>query len=570
MTRRDRVMEHVADQAEILDRLSGVKTRGAGWIACCPAHDDHRASLSIGRGDDGRCWLLKCHAGCGLDAILAAMHLERRDLFPRTDTRQRAEIVAEYDYTDEQDVLLYQSIRLAPKDFRQRRPDGRGGWDWSVSGVRRVLYRLHALPRQKTVFIVEGEKDADRLAELGLTATTNAGGAGKWRDAYTEQLTAAGIQQVIVIPDNDDAGIKHARAVAADCHAAGIKTKLLTLPVAAKGDVSDYLADHGQDDLFALVKAAPLHAPEAANLASSATKAPVSTRLSSVKKESQATAMVRLALEAGAELWHTPTGDGYITIAVGGHHEHHPLASRGTRDYLTRLFYLDTGKAPNLPALQAAIATLNGIARFDGEEHDVHVRVAGGDDDHVYLDLGDSAWRAVEVTLAGWRIISEPPVRFRRPRGMLPLPVPVGGGSIEELRSFVNVATDKDFVLVVAWVLAALRPRGPYPIQVFMAEQGAAKTTATRVQQRLTDPNESDVRRPPRNTEDLMIAATNGHVVPFDNLSRLPQDLSDNLSVLATGGGFAVRKLYMNREEEIFHAQRSIILNGDLTDRDAR
>ncbi len=159
-------------------------------------------------------------------------------------------------------------------------------------------------------------------------------------------------------------------------------------------------------------------------------------------------------------------------------------------------------------------------------------------------------------------MITDAPVPFRRPRGILPLPEPIRGGSISELRPFVNVASDDDFVLVVTWELAALRPRGPYPPLVIIAEQGATKTTMTRILRRLSDPNGSDVRRPPRNTEDLMISATNEHVVAYDNLSRLSEDLSDNLSVLATGGGFAVRQLYTNAEECIFTAQRPIILNG--------
>ena len=279
-------------------------------------------------------------------------------------------------------------------------------------------------------------------------------------------------------------------------------------------------------------------------------------------KESQATTIVRLVTEARAELWHTPGGDGYVTIRVNDHREHHRLESRGTRDYLTRAYYVDAGKAPNASALQDAIATLSGIARFDGAEYAVHVRVAAGDGDRVYLDLCDLQWRAVEITTAGWQVVTNPPVRFRRPRGVLPLPVPERGGSIEELGHFLNITSNDDFVLMVMWELAALRPRGPYPILIFMAEQGAAKTTATRVLRRLCDPNDSDVRRPPRNTEDLMIAATNGHVVAFDNLSRLPEDLSDNLSVLATGGGFAVRQLFTNNEEMIFNAQKPIILNG--------
>ena len=138
---------------------------------------ENTSSLSISRGDDGR-WLLHCHAGCELEAVLLAVNLETRELFPKTNGHQRAPVIAEYDYTDEQGALLFQVVRYLPKEFRQRRPDGRGGWTWNVNDVRRVLYRLPALQKQKTVFVVEGEKDADTLAELGLTATTNAGGAG--------------------------------------------------------------------------------------------------------------------------------------------------------------------------------------------------------------------------------------------------------------------------------------------------------------------------------------------------------------------------------------------------------
>ena len=132
----------------------------------------------------------------------------------------------------------------------------------------------------------------------------------------------------------------------------------------------------------------------------------------------------------------------------------------------------------------------------------------------------------------------------------------------EELRRFINVGSETDFCLMATWLIQALRPRGPYPILVLVAGQGAAKTTTARSLRRLCDPSESDVRRPPRNTEDLMIAATNGHIVNFDNLSRLSPELSDNLAVLATGGGFSVRQLYTNNEEMIFDAQHPIILNG--------
>jgi transposase InsO family protein len=253
------------------------------------------------------------------------------------------------------------------------------------------------------------------------------------------------------------------------------------------------------------------------------------------KKESQATAIVRLATDTGAELWHTPAGDAYISIRVNGHRENHRLNSRGSRDYLVRLFYLETGKAPNAAALQDAIATLNGIAKFDGEQHDVHVRVAGNDQ-CVYLDLADPLWRVVEVTSTGWRVIAHPPVRFRRTRGMLPLPVPATNGSIDVLRPFVNVADD-DFPLVAGWQIGALRGRGPFAVLDFLGEQGTGKSSTVRAIRRTIDPHESELRRPPRNTEDVMVAATNSYVVTVDNVSYLPDWLSDDLAVLATGRG---------------------------------
>ena len=278
-------------------------------------------------------------------------------------------------------------------------------------------------------------------------------------------------------------------------------------------------------------------------------------------RESQATAIVRLATESGADLWHTPAGNGCITFAVNGHREHHPLASRATRDHLTRIFYFDSRTAPNATAMQAAIGTLSGIARFEGGEHDLHIRVAG----HrgcIYLDLADRQWTAVEISANGWRLIREPPVRFRRTRGMLPLPVPAPGGSLAEMRPFVNVSSEGDFALVGSWLLAALRPNGPYPPLALMGEQGTAKTTTERVLRRMTDPNVADVRSEPRDARDLAVAADNGWVIAFDNLSRLPEWLSDALCRLATGGGFSTRTLYENREEEIFEAMRPVIING--------
>ena len=144
------------------------------------------------------------------------------------------------------------------------------------------MYRLPEIQGQKAVFITEGEKDTDHVASIGLPATTCSGGAEKWRDDYTEQLTAAGVKRVAILPDNDDPGRTHANQVAASCHAAGIVVKIVTLPdVAEKGDVSDYLTTHTKADLVALAKAAPRYQPPETR----PTKVPVITWLNTVTPE---------------------------------------------------------------------------------------------------------------------------------------------------------------------------------------------------------------------------------------------------------------------------------------------
>jgi hypothetical protein len=145
---------------------------------------------------------------------------------------------------------------------------------------------------------------------------------------------------------------------------------------------------------------------------------------------------------------------------------------------------------------------------------------------------------------------------------MLPLPAPEQGGSIEALNSFLNLSSRNDFVLIVAWLLAALRPGGPYPLLAISGEQGSAKTILSKLLKALIDPNVAPVRAPSREERELMIAANNGYLLAFDNLSALPIWLSDALCRLASGGSFAVRQLYTDQEEVLFESTRPILLNG--------
>jgi hypothetical protein len=282
-----------------------------------------------------------------------------------------------------------------------------------------------------------------------------------------------------------------------------------------------------------------------------------------------------LAIRCSAtSLFHDPNGAAFADLAIGGHRETWPIRSRQFRHWLRRRYYEETGGAASVETIRSALDLLEARAQFDAPERTVHTRVAEHNGD-TYLDLADKDWRAVQIGPDGWQVVTSPPVRFRRAAGMLPLPIPQRGGSIEALAAFLNLPAPDEFVLVVAWLLAALQWGGPYPVLVIAGEQGSAKTVLTKILRALMDPNAAPTRALPREERDLMIAANNGHILAFDNLSSLPSWLSDALCRLASGGSFAIRQLYTDCDEVLFQAARPAILNGiedvvcrsDLADR---
>jgi len=218
----------------------------------CPAHSDRNPSLSLDANADGDV-LVYCQAGCDTDAVLTAVGLTRRDLYPDRGETSTDPVVATYRYTDLDGQLLFEVQRTVAKRFRQRRPDptAAGKWVWNLQGVRRVLYRLplvaDAIAQGLVVYLVEGEKDVHSLEQLGLVATTNPGGAGKWRPEYTEALRGA---HIVAITDRDreGQGLRHMLAVRAAV-APVAASFILTQPRSGK-DITDHLtAGHTLDEL---------------------------------------------------------------------------------------------------------------------------------------------------------------------------------------------------------------------------------------------------------------------------------------------------------------------------------
>jgi hypothetical protein len=187
--------------------------------------------------------LLHCHAGCEIQDVLAALSLDWADLFPGgRNGKARAEIVATYDYTDADGHLLYQAVRYFPKAFKRRRPDGNGGWTWSLQGVQQVLYRLPrvlaAVAATQVVYVVEGEKDVHAVERAGATATTVLGGVnGTWPPEFSRLLAKT---RTVVVADDDDPGRQRARRIAASIGEHGGQVDLVR-PITGK-DASDHLA----------------------------------------------------------------------------------------------------------------------------------------------------------------------------------------------------------------------------------------------------------------------------------------------------------------------------------------
>jgi len=692
----------------VLAKFPSKKRNGQGWGARCPAHDDRKASLSISQGDDGKV-LLFCHAGCSLASILKAVNLTEADLFaphtqrmtpdrkprgkkprpapdqhieehvdqhieeeaptapgPAKKTKKRYASLAaavdamsrwkknepvslwSYHDADGQEVGAIARWNIpGDKEILPFRRIGPDAWTCEAMPAPRPLYRLPGiLASTGLVFVTEGEKAADAGLSIGLTCTTSAGGAKALAKSDWTPLGGRD-KDVVILPDNDEAGRQYARDVVQDELSSFIATtvRIIELPdLPDKGDLFDFIeirraagADNEtiKAEILTLVVSTSCESPLAieadwcgrkdvatfsarfrgetvrvdkldaafsasrwkfARATSKAVKADgcelapadVEARLLAVladrqkqraaglldpsddgPAESMVDLLTRLALD-NAELCRDEDANAYATVQAGAHKETHALRTRGFRLWLRRLLKTETDLAAVDTAIRDAVSSIEATALFATDSQLVenvfvrlghHMDAAGKPE--IFVDLADDRWRIARITSTGWDVIdyTDCPVRFVRPRGLRPLPVPEPGGCIHELRPFLNVGDD-DFTLTVAWLLGAMMKKGPYPILMLMGEQGSGKSLACRLLRDLIDPNLAAVRAEPKDPRDMVISARNSHVIAYDNLSRIRPGLSDALCRLSTGAGWASRELYSDSEETIIQVSKPILVNG--------
>lgn len=280
------------------------------------------------------------------------------------------------------------------------------------------------------------------------------------------------------------------------------------------------------------------------------------------RDENQTQQIIKLA--HAVELFRSPEGDPYAAYPAACGKDTNHVESRAFKDWLRHQFYERYGRPPATHALNEAVAQFGAKARFDDKKHEVQIRVAGYDDGStrkIYIDMCNKSRDVIKVDEDGWRIMSDPPVYFVRPKGMSALPKPERGGSLNLLREYANV-DGASFALLLAFLVQCWNDRKPYPIAGLFGEQGSGKSTLTKMIRSIVDPAAVPTRSLSKGERDLMISTQYDWLLAYDNSSKLNDIMSDVLCRIATGNGYGTRGMYKNREEEIFQAARPVVING--------
>lgn len=264
-----------------------------------------------------------------------------------------------------------------------------------------------------------------------------------------------------------------------------------------------------------------------------------------------------------AFLFTNKSGDSFARIKASNHVTTVAIRSELFRFWLGQSCYDLTGSYPTENVMRESIVYAEGKSRADGIVREVFCRLAG-DHQKILIDLIDESGSHVEITADGWTVVDQPPseIFFIRRSSMLEIPRPQRNGNLADLRGLLNLNNETDWKLLVIWILGALNPKGPYPILMLNGGPGTAKSTTSSILKRLIDPSGAPLRSLPTNERDAMVMGQSARVLVFDNVSHMSNEISDLFCRIATGAGFAVRKLYTDSEEKVISVMLASIFNG--------
>ena len=567
----------VSDILSGLSRASRPDVQGR-VTARCPFHDDRTPSFRLMPSGAGVCFGA-CDRKWKPRELAEALGVS---VPGHTVPRTRRSIVAEYDYRNAEGKLIYQVVRFSPKDFRQRRPDPSepDGWKWSVQGITSILYRLLELRKadpSEWVFVAEGEKDADRVASLGLVATTNSGGSGKWKGRYAGEFLG---RKVAVLYDNDDEGkdkykgLKHAKAVIASLLGAASVVKLIDLPgVPGKGgDISNWLdAGNSTEDLMALVEA----------------KDPIGTDWVNGQG-------LPAQLEKDELLWTQNTLRVYATNVL----ERGLLSSgRFIRTRAGAIHYFDnesktlmTLEGPEMADLlldrfhinrrltvyTEVINIMATEARQRGEETEVHHFAFYNSNINVlYLDLGRGRMLRldgrdiVETDNGSEGVLFLPAPRFEpwsyvpdAPKGLLSRTL---FGSLRFDGEDSPYTSEEQQILALTWLLSiafeSIQPTKPIALAKGPAHSGKS-ALFRRIGMLLYGQDFQMDKLRQEGENDFYVAVTNAPFVALDNVDQPIRWLNDALATVATGMQITKRELYKTNASAYFKARAFVAVTA--------
>jgi hypothetical protein len=276
-------------------------------------------------------------------------------------------------------------------------------------------------------------------------------------------------------------------------------------------------------------------------------------------RKTKADQLIELALDSDLQLFHDLEREAYARVKLDNRFAIYKLKSKEFRAYLSELYYKAYNKSVNNEDKKTAIDTLSAIAIFENAEYELHLRVAEYEN-AIWYDLSD--WRAVKVSPDGWEVVDTPPVLFRHYSHQKAQVEPVQGGDLKQVLNFVNLKNEEDKILLLAYLVAALVPRIPHPVLVLHGAQGAAKTTLFKIVRELIDPSLVASLTFSKDFAQFAQAASHHYCVFLDNLTTLPDWLSDCICRLVTGDGFTKRELYTDDDDIIYAFKRLAGLNG--------
>lgn len=535
-----------------LNHLKHVKEQANGsYMACCPSHDDHNPSLSIGLSPDGKRILVHCFTGCPEEKILSSLGLKKSDLFInsymgkniKNDDNKHI-----YRYMDENGKLLYEKTRA---DFGKKE---KRFWFTDANGKKgikdidkRVPYNLPNVIKADKIIFVEGEKCAEAVIAKGYCATTlDSGANSKWRPEYAEYFKG---KDVIIIPDCDRPGMEYAKKIQK-----GISgSKIICLPEKEKGyDIADWLSDgKTMEEVMQL----PLWEENDGEQVEEK-----HSKRKTKEKGTDVDTLLDILQSFKIDLYLNQVNAVYAVIPNEEHMETWQIKSSAFSEWLQGVFYKEEKRPIKADGIKQVIDILSARAKFETRKQiELYNRVASHEKG-IWYDLSNEKWQAIRITVDGWSVENNPPILFERFNHQNGQVLPKENGDINKIFDYINLK--EDHVLFLCWMVSCFVPEIPHAISIIYGEKGAAKSTACEILKMLIDPSVLEHMTLENDQRTLVINLTNHWYLPFDNVSAISSSTSDMLCRAVTGGGVQQRKLCTNAEDYVFKFKRCLSING--------